>query len=326
MIFFKRIILCYSLFFVFTDIFAQTKDSIPKKAMTFITDKFPITRALNLEFSQLTPYQFSSKLRDEKLAKNKVDQLFQAKISANHNFIVKKNWMFGALINYRYMTTETQNEIQFEENSENNTKNFHYHSTALNVTYFSKVFKKRAIYSGSLIVDGSEQHFERIKGLMTATLLLKANAQTKMTVGLVALIDPTVQYPVIPTFSYEHKFLNNLIIDIILPKRMLLKKDAFENGRISIGSELESTSFYLYDSSKTFEYRQTEINSGVIYEHHLGGQFIAAFKTGMKNIPTGRIFEKKEDFDSYIFEAKPKATFYINAGISFNPFIKTTKK
>ncbi|WP_205945164.1 hypothetical protein [Pedobacter psychrodurus] len=118
-------------------------------------------------------------------------------------------------------------------------EDFNYLFSSLNFTYFSSLFKKRMIYSSSFLVDGSEKHFERIKGIFTGTMVLKANQRTKMTAGVLVNIDQSAQSPIIPTFSYEHKFNNGLIADIVLPRSIYLRKYMFGNGRASLGTELD---------------------------------------------------------------------------------------
>jgi len=325
----KLAIYCAFIFSVTSISFAQKKDSLSDKVTAYVADKFPATRVFNVEYNQISPYQYSSKLLGTNLPENKVENLYQIKINANINIIRKKNWMLGTAFNYRYLYATTEINAPNSSIKGNVENEYHYHSTSLNFTYFSKLFNKTVIYSNNLIVDGSEKHFERIKGLLTGTMILKANAQTKIMVGLVVNIDPSSQVLVFPTFTYEHKFKNNWVMDMVLPQRILMKKEVLGNGRISLGSELNINSFYLYafngNNDRKYEFRQAEINTGITYEHFLGGSFIATFKTGMKNIPNGRLFDKNETPRSYIFEVKPQATFYLNLGISFNPFAKNNK-
>ena len=297
--------------------------SIPKRTVAYAADKIAIARPLNIEFSQVAPYNFSSKRGSTNLKDGKVNDFTQAKVSANINFIKKKNWLFGATVGYRY--TKSESNI-FEPLSNNETllqEDFHYLFSSLNFTYFSTLFKKRAIYSSSVVIDGSDQHLERVKGLLSGVLLLKANAKTQMTVGLAVNIDPTSQVPVIPIFTYEHKFNNGLIADITLPKSVYLRKYVFKNtGRVSLGTEMDQTTFYVYNIDGTkqrYEYRQLDINSGLIYEHAIG-DFILTGKAGMKLTPSGRLFRKQDSFDDSVFEIKPDPAFYFNVGVSFNPF------
>jgi len=318
----RLLTICFSVL----SIWSYGQDSIPQKLVAYNADEFAIARPLNIEYNQITPYKFTSNYSGNKL-QGKVKNAYQAKVSMNGNFIVKKNWMLGATFSYRYISSST--ELTHSDGSKSVEDNdFHHHASALNFTYISKLFKKPAFFTASFIVDGSEEHFEKIKGLAIGTLLLKADAQTKMGVGLIGLIDPTARIPVFPMFTYEHKFNNGFTLDASLPRHIFLRKKLFSHGRISVGSELGNTSFYLYspfETSGKYEFRQLEIDSGIVYEHYLGGSFIATLKTGMRNTPSSRIVEKNESYNSYLLKTNPKPTFYINAGISFNPFGKLFK-
>ena len=303
-------------------IIAQKKDSIPQKVVAFVTDKFPQTRDLNIEFTQLTPYKFSPELYDADLPENKIKDYQQVKANANVYFIKNRKWMLSTSLNYRFTHLESENEMPLF----NNEQNFHYHSEALSLTRFSKLFNKIAIYSATASVDGSEQHFERIRGMLTASLVLKATADTKMTVGLAVIIDPSSQVPAMPIFTYEHRFNNGWVADIILPKKVVMRKDVFKNGRLSLGTEMDGTNFYLYPDGKRYEFRQLEINSGAMYEHKLGNNLIGTLKAGLRATPSSRIFAKEDSFNDYIFDMNAKPSFYFNVGISYNPFGKPRQK
>lgn len=327
MSFVKKTALLICFLLVSNTIFSQEKDSIniPKKVMEVVTDKFPITRVLSIEYGQSTPYDYSSKLRGIGLPEGKVNSLHQFRTSANINFIKKPKWMLGTTLNYRYFSTDIETPDWSSGIVQNRKEDFHYHFTSLNFTYFSKLFDKMVIYSGSVSVDGSQHHFERFRGMATATMVLKANQKTKMTLGLIAMIDPNIPVPAFLSFTYEHKFDNGWVADVILPKGAFMRKSIFKDGRISIGSELDTTTFYLYDlddTNKTYSFSQMEINSGLIYEHHLGGSFIATFKTGIKAVPMSRISDKNTSTNNYIFKTTPDPSFYFNVGVSFNPFGK----
>ena len=323
---FKKNLILFALIPVATMVSAQKKDSIPNKVIAFVTDKFPQARDLNIEFTQVTPYKFSPELYGNDLPENKIKSFQQVKANANVYFIKNRKWLLSASLNYRFTSINAENKINLFSEENMSKVNFHYHSEAVNVTHFTKLFNKIAIFSATASVDGSDQHFERIRGMVTGSLVLKANAKTKMTLGVAVLIDPSTPIPALPIFTYEHKFDNGWVADIILPKKVLVRKDIFSNGRISFGTEMDNTSFYLYPSGKTYEFRQLEINSGAIYEHNLGGNFIGTLKTGIRATPASRIFEKKESPNDFIFDANAKPSFYFNVGISYNPFGRSKRK
>ncbi|SNR76871.1 DUF6268 family outer membrane beta-barrel protein [Flavobacterium sp. ov086] len=310
--------------------FSQTQsDSIKKKVIAYAADKFPITRALNVEFTHVAPYNFTPEMGNTKLPQSRVDGLNQAKISANYNFIKTRKWMLGATLGYKYLSSESLLTSPTTAEKTAVEQDFHYQFSALNFVYFTKLFKKTTFFSSTVMVDGSEQHFERVKAIFTGTMVLTSNERTKLSVGILINIDPSAQSPFIPTVSYEHHFNNGLILDINLPKSMMLRKNVFENGRISLGTELDQTNFYLYNidgTSKKYEFRQLDINSGLLYEHMIANYFLLSAKTGIRLSPNGRIFEKSGSYADPVFEVKNDPSFYMNFGVSFNPFAKYKKR
>ena len=83
--------------------FAQKKDSVQKRAVAFVADKFPFTRVLNVEYTNLTPYKFSQKLEDSNfnLPESKVKNFQQIKANANLYFFKKEKWTISTALNYK---------------------------------------------------------------------------------------------------------------------------------------------------------------------------------------------------------------------------------
>lgn len=305
------------------------RDSLPQQVRARVADRFPSTRMVHLEYSQLAPYRYSSNPSNASVPKNKVSNQSLVKATMNLSFVRKQKWILGATFNYRYIAATAEVPGFFSGIPGSEKEGYHYHSTSFNALYFSKLFNKMVIYSANLIVDGSDQHVERLKGRLSGNLLLKANAQTKIMAGLTVNIDPSSQVPALPVFSYEHRFSNGLMADILLPQRVMIKKDVFRNGRLSLGTELGQNSFYLYHIDSTnqkYEFRQTELNTGFTYEQLIGNAMSTFIKTGMKSSLNARVFKKSESVNDYIFEAKPNAAFYVSIGLSINPFSKSGKK
>jgi len=300
------------------------KDSttFAKRAVASVADKFAIARPFNIEYTLTAPYRFSSEKNNTSLPDGKVTSFQQLRASTNINFIKRKTWMLGTTLGYRLTSSETEVSTTGSP-MVTIAGDHHYVFGTLNFTYFSTIFKKRSFFSSSFFVDGSEKQLERIKGIFTGTMVLKANQKTKMTAGFLVNLDASAQSPVIPTFSYEHKFNNGLIVDIALPRTIYLRKFIANKGRISLGTALDQTSFYLYNldgSNQKYEYRQLDINSGLVYEHLLGKHFMLTAKSGVKLSPEGRIFKKQDSYADPVYQIGPDPAFYFNIGLSFNPF------
>lgn len=329
-----RITILLITLFISTVSIAQTNDSIFKKeAQKEITAEFPRTRMFNIDYGQTLSRDFESRLFDEDFQKGEISNQKTVNASVNIPFYKYKKWVFTASGNYTYNAFEFNNLENvsaanvFEQNG---IVNFHNFSTALSTTLFSSLFKKPLIYNASIIFDGNENGFERVKGLIGASLVLKRTATTTITTGLIVIVDPTSQLPFFPTFTFNHKFKNSdWEFDFILPQRIIFRRPIATKGRLSVGAEFGGNGFYVnVDApgfSDVFEYSQLEIKSGLTYEHKISNSVIATVKGGLTNFISNRLTEKGENSKDFIYENNQDATGYFNVGVSFNPFKKKSK-
>ena len=110
----------------------------------------------------------------------------------------------------------------------------------------------------------------------------------------------------------------------MLPQRLLFRREVFENGRVSFGTELNSENFYLDINSPSlkgiYELNQLDLKSGITYEHRISAKIFAMAKVGVSNIVSIRITEKGEKTTDYIYDQKEDAQGYFRIGLSYNPF------
>ncbi len=309
-------------------VFAQKRDSLTNRIIAVVAGKFADARTLNFEFSGSSPYNFSSELNGKPASSGRITNWTQLRASANLNFIKTRKWILGTNFNYRRTSVTAALDEQVAGMKSSLNGDLQYHSSSLNLTRIAKIFGKTTIITGSVSIDGSDKQFERTKGLLATTVLLKANAKTRLGVGFMVNIDPSAQLPILPIFAFEHRFNNGLIADITLPRNIHIRKHVLKYGRISLGTELDRTSFYLYNqdnSGRTFEYNQVDVNSGLTYEHLVFNYFILTLKGGMRASLAPRIFDRNLSYNDPIFQTTPDPSGYFNLGISFNPFAKKRK-
>lgn len=313
---------------------AQEKETFKEKAQAVIADKFPAARVFDVQYRQYSPSDFSSELYDHDFQSGEIKNHYRISAAANIPVIAKPKWSITASVNYRYEAFELQ-DVQtvpeFQYATTDNKPDFHYLAGALSFTYFSQLFKKPFIYNASVIADGTEKDVERIKGFVGATLLLKANRSTKIGVGLLVFIDPTSQVPLAPIVLIEHHFKNSpWMLDFILPQRLLVKRPLGNNGKLSIGSEMNADGFYTYPKTagfaEVYDYRRLELLSGVTYEHYLGSNIAATFKAGMSNLLDSKLSERGERTTNETWSSKQDASGYFSLGFSFNPMLKSKPK
>lgn len=332
----KRTLCFFTLALLCQFVNAQDTATFKKKAMALIADKFPMTRTFDIHYLQYLPADFDSKLYKQQFSQGDIKTHYKLKVAANIPLLERKKWRITGSLNYRYEALEFDNIKTapdfIDAGVDNNKKEFHYFSGAISATYFSTLFRKPIIYNASIIADGSEKDIERLKGFISATLFLKRTRQTRIGVGLMAFIDPAMQVPIAPIIMIEHQFKNSAwTMDLIIPQRLLFKRPLFQNGRLSIGTELGNDNFYVYPRSSLFTsnvyaYGQLELRSGITYEHKLNSFIIATFKTGVSNVVSSRLSVRGEPSKNYILSTTPGPAGYFSVGLSFNPLLKKKKQ
>lgn len=316
-------------------LFSQEQDSGPiQEASKQIKAEFPRTRLFNFEYGQSFSREFDSELFDEDFQEGEIKNQKTFDASINLPFYYTKKLVLTASANYTF------NEFEFQD-LENTSEaiifeqpgivGFHNFSGAVSGTYFSQLFGKPVIYNASVIVDGNDQGFERLKGLVGASLIMKRTERTTITLGAIAFIDPTTQIPFFPTFTYKHNFKNSpWEFDFILPQRLLFRRYINSNSRLSLGSTFGGNGFYVNvnapNYAEVFEYSQLQINSGLIYEYKISDLIIATAKGGLTNFISNRLTEKGEPTGDYIYQNDQNATGYFNIGFSLDPFASKKNK
>jgi hypothetical protein len=308
---------------------AQEKEATIKTFGKTITDKFPTTRTFDLQYEQLGATDFESKFFGENLDKGKIDEHNRLKFAFNLPFYKSDSKRFVLTSSFRYkyesydfgQTFSTNADVPFTSGKQD----FHYFAGALSATYMAKLFKKPIIYNATVSVDANHENVQRVKGFISANLVLKKNANTTITIGALAILDPSSIIPVTPLFTYNHKFKDSKWdVDFILPQRLLFRRELLNNGRISLGTELNSENFYLNLNTPRlngiYELNQLELKSGITYEYHITSKIIGLFKVGANNVLSTRITERGERTNKYIYDQKEDMQAYFRFGVSYNPF------
>lgn len=306
------------------------KEETPIKTLVKkVTDKFPTSRFFDLQFEQMGPTNYDSELFGNRLERGRIENHNRVKATFNMPFFSSKTKRFvlTSSLRYKYETYEFGNiyNINSTLNYTRGKEEIHYFAGALSATYISTLFKKPIIYNATATVDGNQDNIQRFKGIVSASIVLKRTPNTTITLGALAIIDPSTIIPITPVFTYNHKFKNSKCdIDFILPQRLLFRRGLLENGRFSFGTELNSENFYLNLNGENlkgvYELNQLELRSGITYEHHFSPKIIGLFKAGINNIVSTRITEKGERTSKYVYEQMEEAQGYFKIGISYNPF------
>ncbi|MFD2939145.1 DUF6268 family outer membrane beta-barrel protein [Flavobacterium notoginsengisoli] len=314
---------------LFLGLTAAAQNNAARRAGTAITDKFPVTRTFDVQYETMGRTNYDTKFLDQDFEKAEVSNHSRVKIAANIPLYKSESQRFFITntMRYKYETYHYGDVYNYISNTSASRadQNFHYLSESVSATYFSSLFRKPVFFNASVTVDGNDKDVQRVKGLITAAMVLKRTQNTTITIGAAALLDPSSIIPFSPVFTYEHKFdRSEWKIDIILPQRIKFQRQLLENGRFSFGTELDSENFYInFDNESlkgTYELNQLELKTGIMYEYNFAKNFIVTLKGGLNSVVTSRITEKGEKTSMYIIENKQDGQLYVNAGLSYNLF------
>jgi hypothetical protein len=316
------------LFVCVNPVFTQTIDTITKVKGGPVVEKFPNKRNFEFKYEQFAPGRYSPEFYDQSKGDGRFSNHYRFKGAVTVPVYTGKQWLINTSVRYKYEV------FKFEDLVNNagvispvihaDKDEHHLFTGALSITRFGSLFKKRMVYNGILLADASEQEWGRVKGTLSATMILKRTKNTSIAVGVIGLIDPSAQIPLLPVVSFQHEFQHAWSVDLFLPQRIYLRKSVFKNARISLGAELENELLYMKLNDKgisdTYDYRQFELKSGITYEHNLGHSIIATFKGGINNYINARGVIKGQSANNDVYKANPAATGYFSLGISFHPF------
>lgn len=314
------------LFTCFTaQVSAQEADTLRKRVSPVNVDKFPLRRNFDIQFEQFGQNDYNADFLENKKNAGHLKNNYRIKTGVLLPVYKTNKLNLSAALNYKY---EVYDFDRFEKTGgflEAAKTEYHTFSSAINFTSSTKFFNKRLIYSASIIADGSNKTFGRVKGNLLAIVNLKQTATTNFGVGLTGIIDASAQVPILPVIIYQHKFAKpGWSIDAIVPQRIYLRKEISKSSRLSLGSELQNELLYVnvnnYAMNTTYDYRQFEIKSGLVYEYNLGNNIIATTKAGIRNIVQTRATNKGEAAKDYVYDAKQDATWFFSLGFSYSPF------
>jgi hypothetical protein len=314
----------------FSEAEAQVADTLEKKFRAAIVARFPQRRNFDLQYEQFSTTNYESDLLDEPFERGTVSSQRRLKFAMNLPVVRGENWNLYATGRYKFDSfsiSDVTHTGPYAAYPLSRSVDYQYFSTGATANIFSKLFKKSVIYTLNAVADGSDKGYERVKGNIAATMILRRTKNTTITAGFVAFLDPSSPFVALPSFSYIHQFENSpWMIDFVLPRQAYLRRTIGSLGRLSLGTELENESLYIdlnYPGfTNPYDFRRVELKTGAIFEYCVAKNTIATLRAGMANFLISKAMEKGASSSEYVLEQKPDVTGFINIGISFNPFEK----
>lgn len=318
------------LLFSFCKTQAQVSDGLEKKIRAVIVARFPQRSNFDLQFEQFSSTNYQSELLDNDFERGTASSQRRLKFAVNLPIAKGKNWNLYGSGRYKLDSFDIQNVTHTDPYYTyplSSSIDYHYFSTGITTTLISKLFQKPFIYTLNAAADGSHNGYERVKGNLSASMILKRSKNTVITAGFVTFLDRSSPFIALPSFSFTHQFANSSwMIDIVLPRQAYLRRTIGSLGRLSLGTELENESLYIdldYPGfADPYDLRKTELKTGAVFEYCLAKNTVATIRVGMADILISKATQKGQNSSDYVVEQKQDISGFINFGISFNPFEK----
>src|SRR5260221_2209012 len=201
---------------------------------------------------------------------------------------------------------------------------YHLQNLSLGLNYRRKdsLFTKPVVWGGTVITNFSLQSsYTRTIGLIYGIIPLKTTPTTRIYAGLVVSTDPSSLIPVIPTFSYWHKFAGSpWEISIDLPTRALVRRPVFSKGLLSLGTELAQNNLIRKIDQAPFQggfaFKDLDLKNGFTLEYPILRKVLIGCGGGLLYTATYRIQDPGKSNNNYLVGIKRNPGPYFNISIS----------
>lgn len=292
-----------------------------------IRNKFPRTRFLDIQYQYSSPTDFSTKLGDQDYIKGRANTNNTLMASLNVPLLNTRRWTIIASGRYNYSSISLKNIYDQSSNTSssigNKTKEADLFNTGISTTYLTPLFNKLFVANLYLSGEGSHKGYQRFKGIVFASLLLKQSRKTQMSIGLIGLLDNKSAVPVVPSFSYQTTLSRGWILDIFLPQYVSVRRPILKSSRLTLGSEIGGFAMYYEgENKKMYYYKQNQVKTGFKYEHQLSEKILVSMNGGIMNTFGGQLINAKQSQRHYILTSKQDMNAYFNVQVSYNFFSK----
>jgi hypothetical protein len=193
---------------------------------------------------------------------------------------------------------------------------------------FSRIdslFGHMMIYSANVTAfTGDMVTLNKLSLMLSGLMVLKQTKQTSLLAGVIVLVDPTSNIPVIPMMMYTRRLPNNFDLNITLPQQLMLRKTFNRRVWASFGTSLSSSnSFFSYSSPlvpRAANFSTLDLKTGPGVEYRLTNKLIAGISGGLWTPLLYRQAGRWEKTNSWFFNGKADTTPYLNVSLSLLPF------
>lgn len=302
-------------------------DSAKEKYLDMLAWKNPIMRQAALSTEVFGAGDMKSDLYDNAFFKSKVKTVRTNAYFTVPILHIKKN-ILSTTFAVSHQTMQLYDVTSYEPSLpvEKTTLHSTLVSASLAYTRVDSLFRRPVVYSVSasgLMNPETSQYRLAFTGVMTLTVI-----QTKsstLSLGLMAVLDPSVPFPVIPFISFYHKFKSPGLEFFLDPSRIALRKELNPRNSLSLANNIAGNlSLFRREITNLplkHAYSTLEMKSGLTYEHLLTRKMVFSLSAGVSTTFTSKVLEGNKYSDPFIKNTQSMVP-YLRAGVSFLPFWK----
>ena len=201
---------------------------------------------------------------------------------------------------------------------------------SLSYAHYDSLFNQPVIYAATVTGYTNQlSSVQKVSYLGALVFPIKSDNNV-FKIGVVVIIDPSTFFPVLPYFSYWHKFNNNTELLIDLPRSIALRRQLTTDSWLALSIEQTSTfSFFSLNEPplpQDAQYTQVEVKTGPSYEYRVAKKVILGVYGGVFSDIDARLTKRNVDWSNYYIRNHTGAAPYLNFTVSFLPFTKPLNK
>ncbi|MHA4808996.1 hypothetical protein ACX0G9_12860 [Flavitalea flava] len=287
--------------------------------------RYPALRLATIQVETIGSMHYTSKLDGKDFLKGTMQPKTNIRAVFNLPVYTSGGQELSVVVAYNSLQNALKNTVNEIPQSRVGDGSYTLQNLSLGLNYrrTDSLFNKQIIWGGLLLTNFSLQSsYSRTYGLIYGIVPLKMTRTTRISAGLVVSTNPSSPIPVIPTFSYWHKFTGTpWEISLDLPTRLLLRRAIFSKGLLSFGTELAENTLLRKIDQPGLEgglaFKDFSLKTGVTLEYPIFRKLLIGCSAGLLYTTTYRVVDPGKSINDYIMGIKRDPGPYFNINISF---------
>ncbi|MBS7564815.1 hypothetical protein KHS38_10400 [Mucilaginibacter sp. Bleaf8] len=303
-------------------------DSIKNVYLTEAAIRNPALRQITVSTDVIASTNIKSQLYGNELFKGKVSQvrttaLFTMPVKSwGRNSVSATAGIFQQHISLSDITPYQATAAQLEGYTTNKV------TVGITANYIrlDSLFGRPVVYMATVSgLTSQSNSIQKLSYLAGAIFTLKQTPSVRSSLGFLINIDPSINVPFVPIFTYWRKFNNGLELNVNPPQQVNVRKTLSKNLWASFGTSLAgSVAFFKFTQPgipQDANYSTIELKTGPGVEYRFAKKFIFGLNAGMLSPIQSRIFERSQKTSEYFINNKVSSTPFVNFTLAVLPFI-----